>query len=196
MYNLLNDYFLSWRNLTFILIQDVKNYTLGNNSLLIIFICSFVISIFSLFFIKRLIGKFIDDREKPIDLFLTIKKQKFEELKFSSEAFLNKLLNKFFGNEETEEEILSDSGIKIKPDEINIAKFKLKNEYKQSTRTNSEYVLIFIRIFLFFIIFQAYMVFKFIYVSDGLTKIDHFTGVFNTTQYAQSDIIISANIAK
>lgn len=40
------------------------------------------------------------------------------------------------------------------------------------------------------------MVFKFIYISDGLTKIDHFTEVFNTTQYAQSDIIISANIAK
>jgi hypothetical protein len=73
---------------------------------------------------------------------------------------------------------------------------KLKNEYKQSTRTNSEYVLIFVRIFLFFLIFQAYMVFKFIYVSDGLTKIDRFTGVFNTTQYAQSDIIISANIVK
>lgn len=124
MYNLLNDYFLSWRDLTFILIQDIKSYTLGNNSLLTIFIISFVISISSLFFIKRLIGKFIDDREKPIDLFLTIKKQKFEELKFSSEAFLNKLLNKFFGNEETEEEILSDSGIKIRPDEINIAKCK------------------------------------------------------------------------
>jgi hypothetical protein len=125
MYNLLNDYFLSWRELTFILVQDVKTFTLSNNSLLIIFICSFVISIFSLFFIKRLINKFIDDREKPIDLFLTIKKQKFEELKFSSEAFLNKLLNKFFGNEETEEEIMSDSGIKIKPDEINIAKCKI-----------------------------------------------------------------------
>ncbi len=45
----------------------------------------------------KLICKFIDDREKPVDLFLTIKK-KFEELKLISETFLNKLLNKFFGN--------------------------------------------------------------------------------------------------
>jgi len=122
MFNLLNDYLTTWRELTFIIIRDVKSHTSGDNKLVIIFGCSFLISIISLISIKRLIGKFIDDREKPIDLFLTIKKQKFEELKFSSEAFLNKLLNKFFGNEESEEEMLSDSAIKIKPDEINIAK--------------------------------------------------------------------------
>ena len=124
MYNMLNDYLITWREFTFILIRDVKAHTAGDNKLIIIFGLSFLISIISLIVIKKLIGKFIDDREKPIDLFLTIKKQKFEELKFSSEAFLNKLLNKFFGNEESEEEMLSDSAIKIKPDEINIAKCK------------------------------------------------------------------------
>ncbi len=122
MNNLLNDYLTTWQSLTFILIDNVKKKASGDNRLLIIFIFSFVLSIFSIFVIKKLIGKFIDDRERPIDLFLTIKKQKFEELKHCSEAFLNKLLNKFFGNEEAEDEMLSDSFIKIKTDEINIAK--------------------------------------------------------------------------
>ena len=47
---------------------------------------------------------FIVDRVRPINLFLTIKKKIFEDLKNSSEAFSNKLLNKFFGNEDNEEE--------------------------------------------------------------------------------------------
>lgn len=122
MTNLLNDYFTSWQSLTFILAEDVKTHAKEDNRLLILFAFSFVISFISLFVIRKLIAKFIDDREKPIDLFLTIKKQKFEELKSSSEAFLNKLLNKFFGNEEAEDEMLSDSSINIKSDEINIAK--------------------------------------------------------------------------
>jgi len=40
------------------------------------------------------------------------------------------------------------------------------------------------------------MTFKFIYVNEGLTKINHFTDVFNITQYSQSDLILSTNIAK
>lgn len=122
MNNLLNDYYTTWQSLTFILINDVKAHASNDNRLLIIFIFSFILSIVSVILIRQLIGKFIDDREKPIDLFLTIKKQKFEELKLCSEAFLNKLLNKFFGNEEAEDEMLSDSSIKIQADEINIAK--------------------------------------------------------------------------
>ena len=157
MMNLLNDYFLDWRALTFILVDDVKNHTQMDNRLLIIFAVSFVLSILSIVGIRLLINKFIDDREKPVDLFLTIKKQKFEELKYSSEAFLNKLLNQFFGNEEAEEEMMFDSSLKIKADDINIVKFKQKNEYKQSIRTSSEYLLILLKIFIFFVIFQAYM---------------------------------------
>lgn len=196
MMNLLNDYLLVWRKATFLLIQDVDNHTYGYNSLAIIFGISFAISLISILIIKKLIGKFVDDREKPVDLFLTIKKVKFEELKYSSEAFLNKLLNKFFGNEETEEEMLSDSAIKIKSDDINIAKFKQKNDYKQSIRTSSEYLLIFIKILIFFAIFQAYMTFKYVYITYSLKNINYFTTMFNDTQYCQSDLILSLNTAK
>ena len=125
MYNLLNDYLTSWLSLTLSLVTDIKTHTQGDKRLLIIFIFSFIISIVSIIVIRKLIGNFIDDREKPIDLFLTIKKKNIEELKTSSEAFLNKLLNKFFGNEESEEEMLSESTLKIDSDEINIAKCNL-----------------------------------------------------------------------
>ena len=40
----------------------------------------------------KLLLAFKGDREKPLDLFLTIKKQKFEQLKEASELFLNRLL--------------------------------------------------------------------------------------------------------
>jgi hypothetical protein len=125
MMNILNEYLIRWRDITFILINDVKVNTNSASILSIIFGLSFLISVIAIFGIKNLINKFVDDREKPIDLFLTIKKAKFEELKASSEAFLNKLLNKFFGNEEAEEEIIADSALKMSPDDINIAKCKI-----------------------------------------------------------------------
>lgn len=71
---------------------------------------------------KILIDRIILERERPVDLFFTIRKNKFEELKASAEGFLNKLLNKFYGNEEAEEEMLSESSILIKPDDIMISK--------------------------------------------------------------------------
>jgi hypothetical protein len=160
---------------------------------------SFLVSLISIIGFRYLFNKFIDDREKPVDLFLTIRKQKFEELKYSSEAFLNKLLNKFFGNEDTEEEDedkMSDSLIKIKSDDIIIAKFKQKNDYKQSIRTSSEYILIFIKIFVFFFIFQAYMTFKYIFIAYGMSNMSHFTDVFNITQYSQTDLVKSIDVAK
>lgn len=110
------------RKLTFILVDDVYYTEKINVSLLTIFIISFLLALISLIVMKRLIGNFIEEREKPIDLFLTIKKNRFEELKYSTEAFLNKLLNKFFGNEESEDENLSVSSIGITTDEINITK--------------------------------------------------------------------------
>jgi hypothetical protein len=75
---------------------------------------------------------FIEDRERPINLFLTIKKKIFEDLKNSAENFSNKLLNKFFGNEDNDEESQQDYQANIKANDINIVKFKAKNEYKTS----------------------------------------------------------------
>ena len=196
MMNLLNDYLLIWRNVTFLLVEDVKDRTVSNQSLVVIFIFSFLISIMSLFALWKLITRFIDDREKPVDLFLTIKKKKFEELKNSSENFINKLLNKFFGNEENEEESMIDYSTNIKSDDINIIKFKQKNEYKQSLRTSSEYLLNYIKTVIFFIVIQAYMTFKFCYNKQALKNMNNFTNVFNVTHYSQSDIILSLDISK
>ena len=69
----------------------------SSKSLVFIFGFSFLISVLCLVGLWKLITRFIDDREKPVDLFLTIKRSKFDELKASSEAFTNKLLNKILG---------------------------------------------------------------------------------------------------
>jgi hypothetical protein len=71
------------------------------------------------------------DREKPLNLFLTIKNKVFEDLKNSAENFSNKLLNKLFRIEENEEESQYNyNRINIENNDINIAKFKALNEYK------------------------------------------------------------------
>ena len=82
----------------------------------------------------------MEDREKPINLFLTIKKKIFEDLKNASESFSNKLLNKFFGNEDNEEESQKDYQTNIKANDINIIKFKAPNEYKSVGKKNKEHL--------------------------------------------------------
>ena len=196
MMNLLNDYLLVWRNVTVLLVDDVKSHAKMSKLVLFIFILSFIISILSLIVLWRLITKFINDREKPIDLFLTIKKKKFEELKNSSESFINKLLNKFFGNEENEEESIVDYSSNMKPDDINIIKFKTKNEYKQSMKSASQYLLNYIKMVIFFVILQGYLTFKYVYNTNNMKNINKFTDVFNVTQYCQSDNILSLDVVK
>jgi hypothetical protein len=122
MNNILNDYFTSLRKFTFILIDDVFNGENIKLYLLIILILSILLALISLIILKKLIGNFIEEREKPIYLFLTIKRSRFEDLKISTETFMNKLLNKFFGNEENEDESMSISPSVINSDEINISK--------------------------------------------------------------------------
>ena len=117
-------------------------------------------------------------------------------MKNSSESFVNKLLNKFFGNEENEEESMVDYSTNIKPDDINIIKFKTKNEYKQSLKSSSEYLLNYVKMVIFFIVLQAYMIFKFLYNGNNMKNINKFTDVFNVTQYSQSDIILSLDVVK
>ncbi len=196
MMNLLNDYLLVWRNVTVLLVDDVKNHAKMSKIVLFIFIFFFIFSIISLLVLWKLITKFIDDRQKPIDLFLTIKKRKFEELKNSSESFVNKLLNKFFGNEENEEESMIDYSSNIKPDDINIIKFKTKNEYKQSLKSSSQYLINYIKMVIFFVILQGYMTFKYVYNTNNMKNINKYTDVFNVTQYCQSDNILSLDIIK
>ena len=198
MMNLLNDYLLVHRNVTFILAKNIIQTTKFPFVILILFILSFIFVLIDLFSMYKLICKFIDDREKPVDLFLTIKKKKFEELKLISETFLNKLLNKFFGNEDTEEgQSIIEYTISSKDEDIiMITKFKQKNDYRQSIRNSSEYFLAFIYIILFFLLIQVYMIFKFVYLKNIMGNIKNYAYVFNTTHYTQTSLILFVNVYK
>ena len=77
-----------------------------------------------------------------------------------------------------------------------ITKFKQKNDYKQSIKNSSEYLIAFIYISLFFAFIQIYMIFKFFYVKSIMGNIKHFIKVFNTTHYSDCDIILKTNIYK
>ena len=79
----------------------------------------------------KILSKFELEREKPINLFLTLKKSVFETLKNSTENFSNKLLNKAFGNEDEngEEESKKNYQKNIHPQDINIVKFKAENQF-------------------------------------------------------------------
>ncbi len=198
MFNLLNDYFLIMREIAFIVTKNSYDEAKSPLILLIIFVLSFVFVIIDLIIMWNLISKFIDDREKPVDLFLTIKKKKFEELKITSENFLNKLLNKFFGNEESEEEESKSEFIPSSKNEdiIMITKFKQKNDYKQSIKNSSEYLLAYIYIALFFASIQIYMTFKFFYVKNIMSNIKSFIIVYNISHYCESDTILKTNVYK
>ena len=196
MQNLLNDYFINWKNIIILLVEDIKNNTKKSKIVVFVFVCSLLIAIAALIIFWKLIKRFINDREKPIDLFLTIKKKKFEELKNSSESFVNKLLNKFFGNEENEEESMKDYSTNIKPDDINIVKFKTKIEYKNSMQSSGEYLINYIKLLIFFIIIECYMGFKLLYYYYYMNNMSKFTDIYNLTQYCQSDIILSLDIMK
>jgi len=90
MFNLNNGYYMAIEKLTLILLNDfraeTKKYSLIN---IIIFFVIFIGSIIHTFVFWKMMTKLDDDREKPINLFLTIKKKVFEDLKSSSENFSN-----------------------------------------------------------------------------------------------------------
>jgi hypothetical protein len=196
MHNLLNDYLIVWRNVTFILVDDVKNNTKKQIIIIIIFVVSFLLAIAGLILMWNLLLRFIEDREKPIDLFLTIKKKIFEELKNSSENFGNKLLNRFFGNEDNDEDAVVEVQTIIKKDDINIVKFKTKNKYKNSSSGTGKYLLNYLKMIIFFTIIEIYMIFKFFYNNSNLNNMDNYSDIYNVTQYCQSDLILSLNIIK
>jgi len=163
MFNLNNGYYMAIEKLTLILLNDfqeeTKKYSLIN---IIIFFVIFIGSVINSFVFWKMMTKLDDDREKPINLFLTIKKKVFEDLKSSSENFSNKLLNKFFGNEENEEESQQEYIANVKINDINIAKFKALNEYKASSKKTSSFISYFFQILVLFFIFNLFILLKYI----------------------------------
>ena len=196
IHNLLNGYFISVRELTLILAEDAVISSKTSAAGIITFYSSFVLAITFLIFIWEILSNFLIERQRPINLFLTIKKQIFEDLKNASEAFSNKLLNKLIGNEDNEEENQKDYQTNIKESDINIIKFKAPNDYKAKGKHNKEQLRDFIKLVLFFVIIEAYMIFKFFYSRNYIENTKKFLDIFNITYYSYVDIIINIDLSK
>ena len=196
IYNLLNGYYASIRSLTLILAEDAvissKTSIIGN----ITFYSSFVFTITFLIIIWHLLTMFLMERQKPINLFLTIKKQIFEDLKNASDDFSNKLLNKLFGNEDNEEQNQKDYQANIREKDINIIKFKSPHNLKKNDKHNEEQLRNFIKLILFFIIIEAYIMYKYFYAKEYIDSVKKFLDVFNITLYSYIDITTNIDISK
>ena len=202
MYNTMNDYFISIKKFTMIIIDDLYLSEKDDIIKLIIFSLSIVISIISLIIMKNLIQNFINERERPINFFLTIKRRKFEDLKLLSDEFLNKLLNNMRGNEENEEEN-NELSSTFDSNDINLSncKINIKNIVKivkeeKKPKLSSEYIIILARTLIFFIIFISYMTFKFLFVNETFYKIKNFIKLYNYTRYSETDLIFTTNLMK
>ena len=196
MVNILNSYFDSWGQATIYLVGNVREHCSNNIVTLLIFIFSFVFTIGFLFFFWFIMLIFIEDREKPINLFLTIKKKIFEDLKNSSEGFSNKLLNKFFGNEDNDEESQQDYQANIKASDINIVKFKSRAEGRTNANKDKTHLLNYLKLVIFFAIFLAYMIFKFTYSDINIKNISKFIDVYEVTQSCHNSTILYVDIIK
>ena len=197
IYNLLNGYFVATKSVTLILIENLQNKLLSFKNVLYIFIIlSIVISILFILIFLRILAHFIADREKPINLFLAIKKKIFEDLKNSSEAFSNKLLNTFFGNEDIEEESQQDYQPNIQPNDINIIKFKAQNEKKPSLTKEKTNLYFLVQLIIYFLIFCLYIINKCLTQNSRFIKIYNFIPEYNLTQSSYTNAILSVDIIK
>ena len=200
MANLLSGYYSAWSQVTYILVDNVKEHcskTSSSSSIhILIFILSIVVSIAFLIIFWRMLLIFIEDRERPINLFLTIKKKIFEDLKNSAEGFSNKLLNKVFGNEDNDEESQQDYQANIKANDINIIKFKTKNDYRTSVNKDKTHLINYMKLVIFFLVFLIYMSFKFGYFMLNIESMSRFIEVYNITQNCQTNTIYTVDVIK
>ena len=197
MHNLLNGYFVTFEKLIKIILEDykykTKSYTIRS---IIIFCITMIISIIYIIVFWKWMSKLDNDREKPINLFLTIKKKVFEDLKSSSENFSNKLLNKFFGNEENEEESQQEYISNVKMNDINIAKFKALNEYKASINKKSSFIFYFIQIIISFTLYNLFILIKYIGGSEYYKITSQFIKIYNETRFSHIYLVARINIVK
>ena len=194
MHNLINGYYINWEKAIKILLNDSLNATNLKFSLMFIVLAYLIISIIIIMVFLKLLSRFSLDREKPINLFLTLKKVVFENLKNSAENFSNKLLNKFFGNEDNEEESQKDYQANIQPNDINIVKFKAANEYNSSINKAFYFLSIIIIIFIFLILNLVYFIGKYFDFRTKMENINQFIILLDKTNIAKSDFILSLDI--
>ena len=196
MSNLINEYFINWQNVVNILFNDAQKTTKKLKSPLIIIFCFyFIFSAIMIVSILKLLSQFSLDREKPINLFLTIKKGVFENLKNSAENFSNKLLNKYFGNDDIEEESQQEYITNLKPSDINIVKFKAASNDSSIKKSFTFFNLI-IMIIIFFLFYLFYFIVKCINYLEKMSEINKFIFLYQKNCAAQVNLILSIDIFK
>jgi hypothetical protein len=195
--NLLDSYYKAFQNIIFIMTEffDEKSKDLKFYNLILFFTSFFVSAVYICLF-YRMVVRLEKDREKPLNLFLTIKNKVFEDLKNSAENFSNKLLNKFFGTEESEEESQYYYKSNVKSEDINAAKFKALNEYKATKNKKGSFFYYFLQLLLFFVICHIFLFFKYYYSCIYFDNISKFIKVYNSTQFSQSYLISKINMIK
>ena len=198
IYNLINDYYINWKKVITILYNDTVKATNLKIPLLFIVFGYFFISIVILFIFLKFLSIFSADREKPINLFLTLKKKVFENLKQSSENFSNQLLNKLFGNEDDndEEESQEEYEPNIQKNDINIIKFKAANEYNSSIKKGFSFINIIIIVLIFFLCNLIYFMFKYINFRNRMENIFNFILLYEKNYLSETYIILSIDIFK
>ena len=196
LYNLLNQFYSNWKKVNDILLNDAIKSTELKSPLKFIIICFVLLSIIILAVFLKLLSIFSIDRERPINLFLTIKKRVFENLKNSADTFSNKLLNKFFGNEDNEEESQQEYQANVQPNDINIVKFKSVNEYHTSMSKENSFVQIFIGLIVFLILYFVYFIAKYINFRGKMEKIYEFINIYDKTNIANNEFMLTLNVMK
>ena len=196
MYNLINEYYINWEKAVEILVDDCLKSTKLKNLFEFIIIGFFIIIIIILGVFLKLLSIFSLDREKPINLFLTIKKKIFENLKNSADSFSNKLLNKFFGNEDNEEESQQEYESNVQPNDINIIKFKSANEYQTLMKKENSFSEIFVGMLFFLLIYLIYFIAKYINFKNRMEKLFIFINFFDKANKSHANNILSFNIIK
>ena len=198
MMNLLDSYYKAFQNIIFIMTEffDEKSKDLKFYNLILFFTSFFVSAVYICLF-YRMVVRLEKDREKPLNLFLTIKNKVFEDLKNSAENFSNKLLNKLFRIEENEEESQYNyNRINIENNDINIAKFKALNEYKSLNKKENSFLNYFIQLILVYGIFNIIMLLQYLNNLFLYNGIHNYIEIYDATYISEIYLITRVNIMK
>ena len=197
MYNLLNSHYTTYEKIISLMKDDfsIKSKSLRTKCI-IFFSISLLISIIFLYIFYKLMLRLDIDREKPVNLFLTIKNKVFEDLKNSSENFSNKLLNKFFGVDENEEEPQQNYNRNLKPNDINITKFIALNENKVNNNKGNSFIFHYAQLVFFFILFDIIMLVKYLDNITYYKNIENYIIIYDSTRFSEINIMTKIDLAK
>jgi hypothetical protein len=201
MMNLINDYFVGWKDTTNLVITSITGNSKLNFLFIFIFIISFVFCFLCIIIFYQILSKFIEDGTRPVDLILTIKKSKFEELKAICENYMNTLMNKFLGEEvdKVDDDAAATkmlSSLEISDNDIVVSKFKRRNKYNHSVFSNQKFAKIYIGSVVSMIIFEIYFIVKFFNSKNSFKRIQLCVDVNNVTRNSEVDIVMSYNVIK